>query len=62
LRNWISWKKIDSEHDDKIVLLFENLRQLEQARQHKLNQQNRNRVGLKEKMLNYLKYGGLCFT
>jgi hypothetical protein len=33
------------EQDEKIMLIFEYLKQLEQVKQHELDQQNRKRVG-----------------
>ena len=37
----------DIEHDKKIMLIFEYLKQLEQAKQQELDQRNRKRVGFK---------------
>lgn len=38
-----------AEHDDKIMLIFEYLKQLEQDKQEELEQQNRKRIGYKIK-------------
>ncbi len=40
-------EKREIEHDEKIMLIFEYLKQLEQVRQQKIDQQNRKRVGFK---------------
>ena len=37
------------EHDDKISLIFEYLKQLEQAKNHEEEQQNRKRIGFHKK-------------
>jgi hypothetical protein len=42
-------EKRDIEHDEKIMLIFEYIRQLEQVKQQELEQQNRKRVGYKRK-------------
>jgi len=40
-------KKI-GEHDDKILLIFEYLRQFEQSKIQELDQQNRPKIGFKQ--------------
>ena len=42
-------EKRDIEHDEKIMLIFEYLRQLEQVKHQTLEQQNRKRVGFKRR-------------
>ena len=42
-------EKRDIEHDEKIMLIFEYIRQLEQVKQQELEQQDRKRVGFKRK-------------
>jgi hypothetical protein len=42
-------EKKDVEHDERIVLIFEYLKQLEQTKQQEVKQQNRRRVGFKRK-------------
>ena len=36
-----------ADHDNKILLIFEYLRQLEQSKQQQLDQANRNQIGYK---------------
>ncbi len=47
-------EKREIEHDEKIMLIFEYLKQLEQVRQQKIDQQNRKRVGFKRMDENWL--------